>query len=287
MLPGQRINMGEFPKAISFKFGIYIEEFTKWLMLNYGGFFDGISGGILWFMLKVEKLLLWLPWWLLIGVIFILGWRFYRLKSGLFFAALFSLVGVFGLWSLMMSTLSIVITSVIISLIIGIPLGLLAASSNKVDIIIKPVLDAMQTMPAFVYLIPAMMLFGLGMVPAVFATVIYAIPPVIRLTSLGIRNVPRDMVEAALSFGSSRTQTLIKVQLPQALPSIMTGINQTTMMSISMVVTASMVGAKGLGMEVLQAIGQIDIARGFDAGLSIVIMAVIIDRIIQGLVKKA
>lgn len=279
--------MGTFPEAISFKFGIYIEQFTKWLMLNYGNIFDSISDGILWLMLRIQSLLTWLPWWFLIGLVFVLGWRFYKLRSGLIFAVLFSLVGVFGLWGLMMSTLSIVITAVIISLVIGIPFGILAASSRKVDLILKPILDAMQTMPAFVYLIPAMMLFGLGMVPAVFATIIYAIPPVIRLTNLGIRNVPQDMVEAAQAFGSSRMQTLIKVQLPQALPSIMTGINQTTMMSISMVVTASMVGAKGLGEEVLQAIGQIDIAKGFDAGLSIVIMAVIIDRIIQGLVKKS
>lgn len=277
---------GGFPKEITFKFGIYIEKFTKWLMLNYGNIFDNISDGILWFMLRIENLLNWLPWWFLIGLVFVLGWRFYKLRNGIIFAVLFSLVGVFGLWSLMMSTLAIVITAVILSLLIGIPVGILAASSGKIDMIIKPILDAMQTMPSFVYLIPAMMLFGLGMVPAVFATIIYAIPPVIRLTNLGIRNVPQDMVEAAHSFGSSRIQTLFKVQLPQALPSIMTGVNQTTMMAISMVVTASMVGAKGLGMEVLQAIGQINIARGFDAGLSIVIMAVIIDRIIQGLVNK-
>lgn len=278
--------MGEFPEILTFKLGIYIENLVKWLMLNYGNIFDSISEGLLWFMLKIEDFLIWLPWWLLVAIVFALGWRLHKLKSGIIFAVLITLVGVFGLWGLMMSTLAIVITAVLISLLIGIPLGILAAYYRKVDMIIKPILDAMQTMPSFVYLIPAMMLFGLGMVPAVFATIIYAVPPVIRLTNLGIRNVPQDMVEAAQSFGSSKMQTLIKVQLPQALPSIMTGINQTTMLSISMVVTASMVGAKGLGMEVLQAIGQIDIARGFDAGLSIVIMAVIIDRIVQGMVKR-
>lgn len=278
--------MGEFPEILTFKLGKYIENAVKWLMLNYGNIFDSISDGLLWFMLKIEDFLIWLPWWLLVAIIFVLGWRLHKLKSGIIFALLTTLIGVFGLWELMMSTLAIVITAVLISLLIGIPLGILAAYYRKVDLIIKPILDAMQTMPSFVYLIPAMMLFGLGMVPAVFATIIYAVPPVIRLTNLGIRNVPQDMVEAAQSFGSSKMQTLIKVQLPQALPSIMTGINQTTMLSISMVVTASMVGAKGLGMEVLQAIGQIDIARGFDAGLSIVIMAVIIDRIVQGMVKR-
>ena len=147
-------------------------------------------------------------------------------------------------------------------------------------------LDAMQTMPSFVYLIPALMLFGLGRVPAVFATTIYALPPMIRLTELGIKNVPKEMVEASQSFGSSTWQTLIKVQLPQALPTIMTGINQTTMMALAMVVISSMIGAKGLGMEVLIAISRIDIARGFEAGLSIVILAIIIDRLSQGIANK-
>jgi len=278
--------MGEFPKIITFKLGTYIEKFVNWLMLNFGNIFESISDGILWFMLQIEAFLRWLPWWLIVALVFVLGWRFHKLASGIVFAVLITLVGVFGLWGMMMSTLAIVITAVIISLLIGIPLGILAAYNRIIDAVIRPVLDSMQTMPSFVYLIPAMMLFGLGMVPAVFATIIYAVPPVIRLTNLGIRNVPQEMVEAAESFGSSKMQILFKVQLPQALSSIMTGINQTTMMAISMVVTASMVGAKGLGMEVLQAIGQIDIARGFDAGLSIVIIAVIIDRIVQGMVKK-
>lgn len=278
--------MAEFPKVINFKLGIYVEKFVKWLMTEYGPVFDAISDGILWCMLKIEAFLQWLPWWVLVGLVLFAGWRFYKLKTGLIFAVMIFLIGVFGLWGAMMSTLSIVITAVIISLLMGIPLGILAAYYQKVDLALKPLLDGMQTMPSFVYLIPAMMLFGLGMVPAVFATITYAVPPVIRLTALGIRSVPEEMVEAANAFGSSKMQTLLKVQLPQALPSIMAGINQTTMMAIAMVVTASMVGAKGLGMEVLIAIGQIDIARGFDAGLSIVIIAVIIDRIAQGLAEQ-
>lgn len=274
--------MFTFPESLRFHMGLYVDQFIKWLTSDYGNIFQAISNSILWFMVKIEHFLHWLPWWLVIAVIFILGWRVKNLLSGLVFALLLFTVGTFGLWGHMMSTLAIVLTSVVISLLIGIPVGILITYSSHLDAGIKPLLDAMQTMPSFVYLIPALLLFGLGKVPAVFATTIYAIPPVIRLTSLGIRGVSQDMVEAAQSFGSSRWQLLTKVQLPQALPTIMAGINQTTMMALAMVVISSMIGAKGLGMDVLIAINRIDIARGFEAGLSIVFLAVIIDRISQG-----
>ena len=227
-----------------------------------------------------------LPWWLVIILVFLLGWRIKSWKSGLLYAALIFLIGTFGLWTEMMSTLGLVITGVIISLIIGIPVGILTAYSDRLEVILKPILDAMQTMPSFVYLIPAIMLFSLGLVPAVFATTIYAIPPVLRLTNLAIRRVPKEMKEAAKSFGSSKWQTLFKVELPQALPTIMTGINQTIMMAIAMVVTTAMVGARGVGINVITAINRIDIAMGFEAGVTIVIMAVILDRITQGMAEK-
>jgi glycine betaine/proline transport system permease protein len=278
--------MHDFPEFISFKFGIYIEAFVEWLLNNFMFVFEALDKGIEKNLLAVEKLLLWLPWWFLVLLVFLLGWRFRNLKSGIFYAFLFSLIGVFGLWQLTMSTLAIVLTSVVICLLLGIPVGILMSHHTGLEVFIKPILDAMQTMPSFVYLIPAIMFFGLGMVPAVFATVIYALPPVIRLTNLGIKNVPKEMVEAAYSFGSSSWQTLIKVQLPQAIPTVMTGINQTTMMALSMVVFASMIGVKGLGYEVLAGISRIEIARAFDAGLSIVILAVIIDRISQGIADK-
>ena len=278
--------MQDFPEFISFKCGIYIEVFVKWLLDNFMVFFDVLNEGVLIFLLKVEAFLLWLPWWCLVLLVFLLGWRFRNLRAGILYAFLLSLIGVFGLWQLTMTTLAIVLISVVISLLLGIPLGILMSHHAKLEIVIKPILDAMQTMPSFVYLIPAIMFFGLGMVPAVFATVIYALPPVIRLTNLGIKNVPKEMVEASYSFGSSSWQTLLKVQLPQALPTIMTGINQTTMMALSMVVVASMIGAKGLGYEVLAGISRIEIARAFDAGLSIVILAIIIDRISQGIADK-
>lgn len=201
-------------------------------------------------------------------------------------ASFLVLIGSFGYWDLAMMTLAIVIASVILSLVIGIPTGIFMARSDRFQSILKPQLDAMQTMPSFVYLIPALMLFGLGKVPAVFATIIYAVPPVIRLTNVGIRQVSPSVVEAARAFGSSSRQTLFDVQLPLAIPSIMVGINQTTMMALAMVVIASMIGARGLGLEVLLAINRIEVGRGFEAGLSIVLMAIIIDRITSAMAAR-
>ncbi|GAI00385.1 unnamed protein product, partial [marine sediment metagenome] len=206
--------------------------------------------------------------------------------AGLVMAALLVLIGSFGYWDLAMMTVAIITASVIISLVLGIPTGILMARSNLVESMLKPLLDAMQTMPSFVYLIPALMFFGLGKVPAVFATIIYAMPPVIRLTNVGIRQVSQRVVEAAQAFGSNSRQILFEVQLPLALPSIMVGINQTTMMALAMVVIASMIGAKGLGMEVLLAINRIEVGKGFEAGLCIVLLAIIIDRITHAMAAR-
>lgn len=278
--------MNEFPEIFRFELGKYIENFVKYLTTNFGDFFDITKTGILWFLVKTEMFLNWLPWWLVIIGVFLLGWRIKKLSAGLIYALMLYFVGSFGLWNLMMSTLSVVLTSVIISLLIGIPTGILMAYSNKLELFMKPILDGMQTMPSFVYLIPAIMFFGLGKVPGVFATTIYAVPPVIRLTNLAIRGVSKEMIEAAHSFGASRWQILLKVELPQALPTIMTGVNQTTMMAMSMVVIASMIGAKGLGTEVLIAINRIDVAKGSEAGLAIVVIAIIIDRLTQGIAER-
>ncbi len=194
--------------------------------------------------------------------------------------------GSIGYWDLAMETLAIVIASVILSLAIGIPTGILMSRSNRLESLTKPLLDAMQTMPSFVYLIPALMLFGIGKVPAVFATVIYAAPPVIRLTNVGIRQVSQSAIEAARAFGSSSRQILFDVQLPLAVPSIRVGINQTTMMALAMVVIASMIGAGGLGLEVLRGLNRNEIGRGFQAGLSIVLLAIIIDRITSAIASR-
>lgn len=237
-------------------------------------------------------LLYWQPWLLIVVLVGLIAGRVTRLWwTGLLMALFMVLIGSFhygsiGYWDLAMQTLTIVIASVILSLAIGIPTGILMARSNLVQSILKPILDGMQTMPSFVYLIPALMLFGLGKVPAVFATIIYATPPVIRLTNVGIRQVSRSAIEAARAFGSTTRQILLEVQLPLAIPSIMVGINQTTMMALAMVVIASMIGAQGLGLEVLRGINRMETGRGFQAGLSIVLLAIIIDRITSAMAAR-
>ncbi|MTI69322.1 MAG: proline/glycine betaine ABC transporter permease [Firmicutes bacterium] len=278
--------MREFPEAIRIKLGIYVEIFIEWLREDFSGFFDAIKSGILWFLMNVQDILLFIPWWLIIVGVVLLATKVRNVKSGVFYGFLIFLIGAFGLWEMMILTLAVVLTSVVISLLVGIPIGIVMAYSDRLEVIIKPLLDAMQTMPSFVYLIPAIMFFDLGTVPAVFATTIYSVPPVIRLTNLAIRRVPKEVLEAAKSFGSSPMQTLVKVELPQAMPTIMAGINQTTMMAMAMVVISSMIGAKGLGINVLTAINRIDIAMGFEAGVSIVILAIIIDRITQSAADK-
>jgi len=278
--------MDSFPASIRFELGVYVDIFVKWLYTNFGDFFDAVSSVVLWLMVNTENILLWLPWWSVLIIVLLLGWRFVSPIAGAIFALMLVLVGSFGYWDHMLYTLAIVMASVVISLVIGIPIGILMAYSTHVQSVMRPILDFMQTMPSLVYLIPAILFFGLGKVPGVFATTIYAIPPVIRLTDMGIRQVSKEMVEAAVSFGSSSWDILTKVQLPQALPAIMAGINQTTMMAISMVVIASMIGVKGLGMEVLIGIQRIDVGRGFEAGLGIVIIAIIMDRISQGVANR-
>ncbi|MED4602081.1 proline/glycine betaine ABC transporter permease [Paenibacillus validus] len=205
--------------------------------------------------------------------------------------AVFTLLGLFlidnlGYWEHTMDTLALVMTSATISIILGVPLGILCARDNKIQNLLTPVLDFMQTMPAFVYLIPAVTFFGLGVVPGVIASVIFAVPPTIRLTNLGIRQVPHDLIEAGEAFGSTPNQKLFKIQLPLAVPSIMAGINQTIMLALSMVVISSMIGAQGIGADVYRAVTQIKTGQGFEAGLCIVILAILLDRLSQHLVKR-
>ncbi|RYG72894.1 proline/glycine betaine ABC transporter permease [Lentibacillus lipolyticus] len=277
--------MDVFPD-ITFQFGSYIESFVNYLNTSLDAFFEFIYIVSSNFINGIEQILIGMPWWLFIALIILLGWYFKSLPAGIVYGVFMFLVGTFELWEDMMTTIAIVMTAVIISLALGIPLGVWMAFSKRFSIVMRPILDAMQTMPTFVYLIPAIFFFGLGNVSAIFATLIYAIPPVIRLTELAIRGVDKEVIESAESFGSSRWQMLFKIQLPQALPTIMAGVNQTTMMALAMVVIASMVGAQGLGEQVLVSINQIDIALGAEAGISIVFLAVIIDRIVGGLADK-
>lgn len=209
------------------------------------------------------------------------GWR-----VGLFALAGLALVHNVGLWQPFVQTLSLVLAAQALILVVGVPLGVLAARSDAVERVLRPVLDFMQTMPSFVYLIPAVMLFGLGTVPGVLATVVFALPPLVRLTNLGIRQVPVDLVEAGEAFGSSPLQMLAKVQLPVALPTIMAGVNQSIMLALSMVVIAAMIGAGGLGAEVLRGIQRLQIGTGFEAGLAVVLLAMTLDRLTQSVGKS-
>lgn len=281
--------MLEFPESFTVPLADWIDVLMDWIVHNpvAVSIFDAVSNVILQILLTIEQSLLWLPWLVIVLLVGLVAWRAMRSWwAGLLMPAFLVLIGSFGLWDLSMMTLAVVISAVILSLAIGIPAGILMARSNFVESILKPALDFMQTIPAFVYLVPVMMLFGLGKVPAVLATIVYAAPPVIRLTNTGIRQVSPSVVEAARAFGSSTRQILFEVQIPLAIPSIMVGINQTTMMALAMVVIASMVGATGLGMEVYLGLNRLEVGRSFAAGLSIVFLAIIIDRITHAIAAR-
>jgi glycine betaine/proline transport system permease protein len=276
-----------FPKTLEYHVAPAVNSFIDWLVVDHAVFFDAVSAGILSLLLKVNRFLIWLPWWSVLLAVALLGvYATRRSLAGLFLGLLLFPIGMFGLWPMAMETLSVVITAVFLALILGVPVGVLMAERRGASLVLRPLLDAMQTMPSFVYLIPAMMLFGLGKVPAVLATLIYALPPVIRLTELGLRQVPQAVEEAALAYGATRWQLLREVRIPLAMPSILAGVNQTTMMALAMVVVASMIGARGLGQEVLLAINRIDVGRGFEAGSSVVLLAIVIDRITQSLARR-
>ena len=222
------------------------------------------------------------PPWLFIIIVVLITWRLTRSKRTTVFSAVgLLLIWNMGLWTATVSTIALVIVSTMLALLIGIPIGIMAAMNPYVNKVVMPVLDVMQTMPAFVYLIPAIPFFGLGKVAAIFSTIIFAMPPSIRLTCLGIKHVPNELVECAEAFGSTRWQRLIKLELPIATPTIMAGVNQTVMLALSMVVIASMIGAKGLGGEVWKAIQRLQMGNGFEAGIGIVIVAMIMDRVLQ------
>lgn len=250
---------------------------------NYGDVFRTVSTmALTYLLLPIERLLTTMPPWLIIALVTVLAWFGVRkIWFALACAAGLFLIGAFGLWGALIDTLALLIVSVLVTVVIGIPIGIAMSGSKVLRKVVTPILDVMQTMPSFVYLIPVLMLFGIGKVPALFATIIYALPPLIRLTTLGITQVNHEMVEAGRSFGSTHLQLLIWIKLPQALPSIMAGVNQAVMMSLSMVVLASMIGAPGLGEDVLQSIQTLNIGQGLQAGTAIVIVAIIIDRITQ------
>lgn len=265
-----------------------VDTFIEQFVIQWATFLEEAFNPFLQLLNFFESMLINSPWWLVIGVVSAAAYASSRKLSLAVLIALAMLgIGFLGLWEDGMRTLALMLVCTLVATAIGIPLGILMSWSNRFRTVMLPVLDIMQTMPSFVYLIPAIMLFGPGKIPAVLATVVYAVPPLIRLTDLGIRQVDGEIIEAAQSFGANRMQKLFWVQIPLALPSIMAGINQATMMALSMVVIASMIGAQGLGFQVLQGITRLEVGRGLTAGLAIVLLAVVFDRITQAFGKRA
>jgi glycine betaine/proline transport system permease protein len=260
---------------------------VDWLVTQNGDAFEAASNAVLKPLVALEQALRVLPPWLVIAAVGALALVASRrlVVAGAMAAAMY-LLGCLGLWEQAMQTVAIVAVAVCLAIAIGLPVGIALSRSPVLRGAVAPVLDLMQTIPSFVYLIPAAMLFGLGKVPAILATVIYATPPLVRLTDLGIRQVDRDAIEASRAFGATRWRVLTEVQLPLALPSIMQGINQTTMMALGMVVIASMIGARGIGETVLLGLQRADSGQGFVGGLGIVILAIVFDRITQAFGRR-
>ena len=269
-----RQDLRDFKKGIDASF----REFSR----TYGEGIENFFEPLLWFLVWLEKLLINAPWPIVIIVICALAWLGSRSWKIVFGTAIaFLVIGYFGMWEDTMSTLAIISVATLLCIVLGIPLGILMARSNRVQSAITPVLDIMQTIPSFVYLIPVVMLLGIGKVPGLIAVCIYAVPPIVRLTNLGIRLVDKEVLEAADAFGADYKQRLFGVQIPLALPNIFAGVNQTIMMSLAMVVIASMIGVKGLGLPVLRAISNQYLALGLLNGLAIVTLAIIFDRVSQ------
>ncbi len=266
--------------------GNALDDAVDWLTTNVSWFFQSIKDVMTWFLVSLEDMLLWFPWPAFIamtGVICLLmvSWR---MAFGSVAALL--VLAVFGLWPATMETVALIIVTVTLSIAIAVPMGIWASQSDRLDVFLRPILDAMQTMPSFVYLVPVVAFLGLGNVSGVLASLIFAVPPAVRLTNLGIRQLPAETLEAAESFGATQRQMLLKVKIPLAIPTIMAGVNQTTLMALSMVAIASLIGAGGLGLKVYQGLGRIEPGNAFIAGLGIVFLAIIMDRVTQALTRR-
>jgi glycine betaine/proline transport system permease protein len=275
----ERVALLELKKGIDLSFRLFSRK--------YGDSIEAFFDPLLYFLVWLEKLLLNSPWPIIILAIAILAWfgsRSWKLVVGS--AVAFMLIGYFGMWNDCMATVAIITVCTTICIAVGIPLGVLMSKSDRAEKTILPVLDMMQTIPSFVYLVPILMLLGIGKVPGLIAVCIYAIPPIIRLTNLGIREVDKETLEAIDAFGATTWQRLTKVQIPLALPTIFAGVNQTIMMALAMVVIASMIGVKGLGVPILRAISNQYLALGLMNGLAIVALAIIFDRITQHYGKR-
>lgn len=259
-----------------------IDDGLNWVVANWGGALEAAAYPLLMLLRGIEDFLVAVPWWLVILVLVGIAWlasRRWQLPALVLGALLF--LGVMDLWRDAMTTTALMVAATLTAVVVSIPVGVWMSRSTRVRNMVAPVLDLMQTLPSFVYLIPTVMIFGPGKIPALLATIVYAAPPLVRLTDLGLRNVDPAVMEATRAFGASPSQRLFGVQIPLALPTILAGVNQTTMMALSMVVIASMIGAGGLGYQVLQGIGRLEVSRGLFAGLGIVALAIIFDRVTQ------
>lgn len=263
----------------------WVTALVDWLVSNFRGIFQAIRLPIDYVLVAINSALNAMPPMVILAVLLLIGWQLAGIKTTSLAILFMVLIGLIGTWSQTMTTVSLVVTAVIFCALIGIPLGILSARSRRFESWLRPILDAMQTTPSFVYLVPVVMLFGIGNVPGVIVTIVFGLPPLIRLTSLGIRQVPEDVVEGALAFGASPKQLLFKVQIPLAMPTIMAGLNQTIMLSVSMVVIASMIAVGGLGQMVLRGIGRLDMGLASVGGLGIVLLAITLDRLTQAFAR--
>ena len=277
----------KFPESLRIGNGEAIDIAVKAFSRNHRETLGLIKSAIIASINSINTLLEAIPWPLLILLVAYMGWKVSKKPYvGPMYAAMLFFIDMCGLWENMLETISMVIVAVFLSVMMGFPLGIIVAMSKRTSAVVRPILDLMQTMPAFVYLVPAVILFSPGKTPALIATTIYAVVPMVRMTNLGIIHVDKEMVEAASAFGSTKMQLLAKVQIPQAMPSIMAGVNQTIMMAMSMVVTCALIGANGLGMEILLATNRTEMGKALMPGISIVIVAIILDRLTQGMIKK-
>lgn len=260
--------------------GKWIESLVGALETNAAGVFDAIAWALGGVITGLTRLLLWCPPLLLLALLAAFTWWLHRSwKLVLLVVASLLLIANLGYWKETIETLALVVVATLVCMAIGVPLGIAAAHRPWLSAALRPVLDLMQTIPTFVYLIPTLILFGLGVVPGLISTVVFALPAPVRLTELGVRSVPRHLIEAGEAFGATRWQLLTKVELPAAMPSIMAGLTQCIMLALSMVVIAALVGADGLGKPVVRALNQVNVARGFEAGLAIVLLAIVLDRV--------
>ncbi len=265
-----------------------LTDAVNWIVANFRDFSRAyISPPVRGVMNGVQGALTAIPPGIFLVGVFLLGWWAASWRIAVFAIVSFALIGFMGVWDQMIITLSLVVTAVFFCVVFGLPLGILSSRSDRFYAVLRPILDIMQTTPPFVYLVPAVMLFSIGNVPGLIATIVFAMPPVIRLTNLGLRQVNSDLIEAAVAFGSSKSQILWKVQFPLALPTIMAGLNQTIMLSLSMVVIAAIIGAGGLGLEVYAGLERLNIGQAFVGGIAIVLLAMVLDRVTQGLGEKA